>query len=64
MSLFSFWQPEMLAERYQHRDDVMVLQELRGLYGDDFYFDFPPGPYFRSAENRKSGIVLCQSRRR
>lgn len=57
MSLFSFWQPEMLAERYQHRDDVMVLQELRGLYGDDFYFDFPPGPYFGPLKTAK--VVLC-----
>lgn len=57
MSLFTFWQPEMLTENYQHRDDVTVLQELRGLYGDDFYFDFPPGPYFGPLKTAK--VVLC-----
>ncbi|EPL8092840.1 hypothetical protein PN925_000491 [Morganella morganii] len=57
MSLFTFWQPEMLTENCQHRDDVTVLQELRELYNNDFDFSFPPGPYFGPLKTAK--VVLC-----
>lgn len=46
MSLFTFRQPEMLTENYQHREDVTIPQELQEVHPCHFYFDFPPGPYF------------------